>query len=129
MLVTVTIADDLALEYQEEARERNLTIQEVVTDRVRRAASLDPRQRYIILEGRLLQRMEEVLGCSLMSAELTLAKVQRLARVKFGAHEIYLTPGQMEELQFRAKKLGQSMDQLLAGMWLKLSEEFFSHVP
>lgn len=130
MKVTLTLPDDLAADYTEEATERGWKIEDVLTERLLRASELDPRHRYVIVVGRVRDQLEKRLGGGhLMDANDLYRKVDRLAKIRFGQHEIILSAGQMEEMVFRSNKIGKSIDQMLDEMWAKISQEFFTYAP
>ena len=124
----LSIDDDLYEQYVVEASARYVPVADLLADRLRRAATLDPRSRYLIIEGRTRERLEEKLGLgALQSAEDLLRKVERLARIKFGDHDIPITMGQMQELQHRAQKRQVSVEKLIEEIWQKLSVDFFRY--
>lgn len=129
MKVTLTLPDDLAADYQTEADSRHLDLETVLVGRLKSADELDPRQRYLIIVGRVRDQLEAKLGGGhLQNANDLFRKVDRLAKIKFGEHEIVLTAGQLEELVWRSEKIGKSIDRMLAEMWQRISQEFFSNV-
>lgn len=130
MKITLILDDDLADDYQHEAAERTLSLAEVLADRLARAPGLDPRSRYIILEGRTRERLEAILGgLPLSDAETLLQRTSRLARVHFGDHTLALTPGQMEEIAHMAGKQGKSVEAVVQAAWAKFCEDFFVLLP
>lgn len=129
MIISVQLNDDLAATYQEEATERDLTLGQVLVDRLNRAGQLDPRDRYVILCGNTRDRMEQTLGGGhIQSAEDLLLKVGRLARIKFGDHAIPMTAGQAEELAHRAHKRGVPVSRLIEEIWTRMAPDFFNNV-
>lgn len=130
MIVHLQIDDDLAEKYCQEAAARGLELPVVLVDRLRRAEPLDPRGRYVILEGQTREQMEGTLGGGqISSAEDLLTKVQRLARIRFGDHEIPLTAGQFEEIKWRAHKLGRTVPQVMEIIANKLKADVFEYAP
>ena len=130
MKITLTLDDDLSGFYEEEAKERKCELAAVLEDRLKRAGQLDSRTRYVIVSDRTRDQLENILGGGhLKSAEDLLNKVGRLARIKFGDHEIRLSAGQFEELKWRAQKQGKTIEQLLLEIWQRLQDQFFNAIP
>jgi hypothetical protein len=131
VLNNFTIPDDLFIIYRDEAMSRKISLGDLLRERLQKAVGCDPREHPLILTGgRTMQQIEGHLGGGqLKSAEDLLKKVRRLASIKFGAHEFVLSPGQLEELTFRAAKTGRSIDRLIAEIWRRVSEDFFKYVP
>lgn len=131
-ITSLRIDDDLLGVYQAEAEASGgkLSLEHVLADRLKRAEYLVPNSRYIVLADAPRDQMEKLLGGgSLRSGDDLLEKVSRLARVRFGDHTLEdLTPGQMEELVYRAEKMGKTVDQLLQETWAKFRQDFFTLV-
>lgn len=124
------IADDTAETYQEEATARHLELGAVLVERLEHAQTLDPRQRYLIVEGKSREQLEALLGgLPLVSVRDLTEKVRRLARIKFGDHVIELSPGQMEEMAWRAKKQGKTVAELIRLTYEKFAQDFFTMIP
>jgi hypothetical protein len=66
------------------------------------------------------------IGTTRTPAGLILA-VSRLARIAIGDVNIPFTPGQMEELQYRAAKRGQTIEQALKAVVDRIQGEIFHH--
>lgn len=129
IVANLQLDDDVALTYEAEAEARKLDLKAVLVDRLARAQALDPRHRYLILADNTLARAEQALGgMPAANAEDFLGKLNRLAKVKFGEHELELTPGQMEEIAWRATKQGRTVEQLLAETWRVFCADFFTLV-
>lgn len=130
MKVTLSIDDDLAEFYTKEAQSRRLPIGTIVNERLAAAKPLDPRRRgFVVADAQVLQELESVLcGGSLTSERNLVEKVRRLARIRFGDHEFKLTPGQFEELKFRATKTGRTVEQLVADLYRRMSVDLFRTV-
>jgi hypothetical protein len=86
----------------------------------------------IITEGALTiprgaqELLEETLGVgSCRSPVELIAAVQRLASIRIGDVRIPFTPGQLEELQHRAKKRGQSIEQAVKAVVDRIRDELF----
>jgi hypothetical protein len=131
MKVTLTIDDELAEFYQKEATSRHVAIGTIINERLAQAKPLDPRHRALVIgDTDVIQRLERALGGGHLLGERDLVcKVERLARIEFGPHTFQITPGQFEELKFRATKTGRSVEQLVDAMYTKMSEDFFRAVP
>jgi hypothetical protein len=131
MKVTLSLDDDLADFYTREAASRRMAIGTVINERLTRALPLDPRKRSVVIgDADVIHRLEQALGGGhLLGERDLLGKVERLARIEFGPHTFQITPGQFEELKFRAGKTGRSVEQLVMDMYTKMSEDFFRAVP
>lgn len=125
----VTIPDDLFDFYETEAIESQQPIESVIEYRLRHGQALAPSGRFVILSGAELTAIEARLGGGhVMSAKDLVTKVARLGSIQFGHHEIRMTPGQMEEIAFRARKQGKTIAQVVQAVWMRLQDEFFRHV-
>jgi hypothetical protein len=131
MKVTLTLDDEIAEYYQKEAVSRRVAVGVVINERLALARPLNPRHRSIVVgDPDIIHRLERALGGGhLLGERDLLSKVERLARIDFGPHTFQITPGQFEELKFRAGKTGRSVEQLVADMYTKMSEDFFRAVP
>lgn len=125
------LPDEVYERYQAEAKERQMSVGDVLRERLLLAEDLDPREKPLILfGGATMQAIESYLGGGqLKSATDLLSKVSKLAAVGFGRHDFVLSAIQAQELMHRAKKLGLTTEQLLDRMWIKISEDFFKYVP
>ena len=123
--------DEIALDYQNEAVERGFDdLRPVLADRLRRAIDLDPRHPYLILSDMTLKRIEQALGgLPFQNTDQLVRATERLARIKFGEHELELTPGQLEEIAWTAAKQGKSVDAILKETWGVFCRDFFTLVP
>lgn len=130
MRATVVLDDDTAETYQNEAVERGIDIEIVLAERLKMAQVMDPRSRYLLLIDNTLIRMEQALGhLPILHAEDLIAKVTRLARIRFGDHSLELTAGQMEEIAWRAEKQGKTVEVQVKSAWDRFCEEFFTLLP
>lgn len=130
MRVTLHLDDDTAATYQNEAVERGIDVELVLEERLKMAQAMDPRSRYMLLIDNTLTRMEQALGhLPLLHAEDLIAKVTRLARVRFGDHALELTAGQMEEIAWRAGKQGKTVEFMLKAAWDHFCATFFTLLP
>ena len=62
---------------------------------------------------------------STLSAHTLIAAVTRLARLRIGEVDIPFTPGQFEELQHRAAKRGQTLQQAVQAVIDRIKDELF----
>lgn len=131
MKAFLQLDDDLFEMYMQEAIERRMEVGDILRERLKRSIALDPRTRCMVLDdGRLLQQLEEYLGGGQLKGTADLVnKVSRLAKIKFGEHEFRLTAGQFEELAWRAKKTGRTVDQQMTVIFQRMRETFFTYVP
>lgn len=130
MRITLDLPDDVAEGYRREADERGLPIESVLEGRLLTAGALDPRERCVVVTQPVLGVLEEKLGGGHLRGACDLKdKVVRLAIIKFGDHEIKLTPGQFEELAWRARKLGKTVADLIQITYEQFSKDFFTMVP
>jgi hypothetical protein len=130
MKITLSLDDDFAEAYTKEAQSRRLSVAAVIAQRLLTALPLDPRKRGIVIgDAQILQELESILGGGSLTSERDLVeKVRRLARIKFGDHTFSITPGQFEELKFRATKTGRSVEQLIADLYTRMSQDLFRTV-
>lgn len=130
MRLILTVEDDIAEVYKSEATARKIPIEQLIEERIAHAGELDPRERYLIVAGNNRKRLEATLGgLPVLSVEELLQKTARLARIKFGDHTILLSAGQMEELAWRANKLGKSVEDMVQIAYERFAQDFFSLVP
>jgi hypothetical protein len=130
MRITLSLDDDLADFYAKEAQSRHIPVGTIVAERLAAAKPLDPRRRgFIVADAQTLQELESILGGGSLTSERNLVeKVRRLARIRFGDHTFQITPGQYEELAFRAKKTGRTVEQLVADLYTRMSRDLFRTV-
>lgn len=122
----LTLPDPLAQAYLHEAEDRNISFEEVLEQRLVCALPLDPRVRPLVVSGMAREQIEDAMGCPPLQNELDLIQqTSRLAKVEFGTHTLKLTPGQTEEIAYRAKKQGKTVDQMLQMVWAAFGEQFF----
>ncbi len=130
MRVTIEVFGDLEEAYRREADERALPIESVMEGRLAAATRLDPRRRYVVVDQPVLGKIEEKLGGGHLQDEGDLlAKVQRLVKIDFEGYELKLTPGQLEELAYRAKKQGRTLGDMVQAAYDKFAGDFFTLVP
>lgn len=89
-------------------------------------ASLPYSGRYAVLSQAELQALEDILGGgSVLNGKDLLAKVQRLAGISYHHIRLNFTPGQLEDLQFKAKRQGKTVEQLVEQMAPRIADQFF----
>lgn len=125
----ITLPDDLYDRYETEAIETGHPIERILEYRLRHGLDVSPAGRFLVVANGALEALEKKLGGgNLLSAGDLVKKVDRLAKIEFGHHEIPLTIGQMEEIAWRARKQGKTVGEVIAGMWARISTEFFRFV-
>ena len=130
MRIAITLPDSLGEFYIEEAAQRDIPIASVIEERLANVTALDPRQRFVVVGQPVLGRLEERLqGGHILSSDDLERKVSRVASIHFGAHELPLTAGQMEELAYRAKRLGKTVQEMVFRAYEKFAADFFTLVP
>lgn len=129
MVISFNLPDATLREVTDEANTRQLPPEAVLNRHIEVGRSIPYDARVIMLHGGALQALETRLvdGGMLRSAEHLVNQVARLARIEFGEYEIQLTPAQLEELAWRAKKRGKSVEQLIQEAWAKLQQELFTY--
>lgn len=86
-------------------------------------------QRYLVTTGAELEALETILsGGHLLNSVDLLRKVERLAGVTFNNIRFEFTPGQLEEIQRRAERLGLTAEELCRRTVVKMEELFFTHL-
>ncbi|PYQ25627.1 MAG: hypothetical protein DMF56_26910 [Acidobacteria bacterium] len=130
MKITLSLDDDLVESYQKEAGSRRVPVNTVIAQRLQAALPLDPRRRgFVVADAQVLQELEGILGGGSLTSERDLVgKVRRLAAIHFGEHRFEITPGQFEELKFRATKTGRTVEQLVADLYQRMSQDLFRTV-
>lgn len=84
--------------------------------------------RALVVAGADLVALETRLGGGQIATGGDLVgKVERLARIEFGGHEIRLSVAELEEVKWRAGKQGKSVAQIVENVWKSMSEQFFSY--
>lgn len=87
-----------------------------------------PGNRFFVVQGTDLVTLEERLGGGhLFTPTDLVTRVSRLARVQFGDYEITLSQAQLEEMAWRAKKQGITVEKLVQRTWQKMQELFFQY--
>ena len=80
----------------------------------------------VALSQTVCERLEATTGIgSTRTPDLLVQAVERLARITIGEIHIDFTPGQLEEIAFRAKKRGQTVAQALQAVIDRIREELF----
>ncbi len=130
MKITLSLDDDLYADYLRESQSRKVPLNTILSERLALAQPLDPRNRPIVIgDPGIVQHLEQILGGGTTKDQYDFsAKVTRLARIGFGDHTFKITPGQFEELKFRATKTGRSVEQLIADLYQRMSQDLFRTV-
>jgi len=85
---------------------------------------LDPRDQTLPPEAR--DRLERTLGLgATRTPEDLITAVERLAAISIGSIHIEFTPGQLEEIKYRATKRGRTVEQELQAVVDRIKEELF----
>lgn len=88
--------------------------------------AIPPTGRYAIISAPELQALEDILGGgSVLHGKDLLAKVQRLAGITYHHVRLQFTPGQLEDLQEKARRQGKTVEQLVEQMAPRIHEQFF----
>lgn len=122
----VNIPDDILDAYQLHADKSGLPLEQVLAQQLRKFRQVAPKTRVVVLTGDALDTVEQVLAGGSVSSGADLAnKVTRLAGIRF--HEIRLdfTPGQLDELAYRAERQGRPVKDLVAEIVRGITEQFF----
>jgi hypothetical protein len=130
MKITLSLDDDLYADYLRESQSRKIPLNTILNERLLLAEPLDPRNRPIVISDTgIVQHLEQVIGGGSIKDQYDLsAKVTRLARIGFGDHTFKITPGQFEELKFRATKTGRTVEQLIADLYTRMAQDLFRTV-
>jgi len=79
-----------------------------------------------LLSAAVCTRLEDTLGVgATRTPEDLVAAVERLARIEIGGIHIDFTPGQLDEIKYRAIKRGQTVEQALQAVIDRIREEIF----
>ena len=79
-----------------------------------------------LLTAAMRTRLEDTLGVgATRTPEDLIAAVERLAAIAIGDVKIAFTPGQLEEIKFRANKRGQTVEQAMQAVVDRIKEEIF----
>jgi hypothetical protein len=125
---TVQLPDGRTLRAQ--AGDWLITRGRIVTDVVgasqlaERYAVVDEGER--LLTRAICTRLEQTLGIGAMrNVDALIEAVERLAAISIGTIAIEFTPGQLEEIKFRATKRGQTVQQALQAVVDRIKDEIF----
>lgn len=89
-----------------------------------RYSTMDPGER--LLTTASCTRLEQTLGLgATANTDNLVAAVERLARISIGEIHIDFTPGQLEEISYRATKRGRTVKQELQAVVDRIREEIF----
>lgn len=82
--------------------------------------------RALVVAGPDRDRLEATTGVgSTRTAADLIQAVERLASISIGTIHVEFTPGQLEEIAYRAKKRGRSIDQELRAVVDRIKEDLF----
>lgn len=85
--------------------------------------------RHLVLDHPELDRLAKTLGGGdVLNGEDLCLKVERLAGISFHNIRLEFTPGQLEEIAWRANRLGLTPEELAARIVKKMEELFFTHM-
>lgn len=128
MQITFDLPEPLLVAITNEANKRDRSPESVLITHLVAGMEVQVGGRSVILQGTQLTALEERLGHGqINSANDLVKKVEGLARIQFGAHEIRLTPAELEEIAWRAKKADKTVEQLIEATWRRMNELFFSY--
>lgn len=89
-------------------------------------SALPAHGRFAVISGTELQALEDILGGgSVLNGQDLLSKVKRLAGISYGHIRLGFTPGQLEDLEFKAKRQGKTVEQLVEQMAPRIADQFF----
>lgn len=127
MRISVDVPENVLQQIFDEAVGYDCNPEQVILNHLIAGMPITRGERYLLVRSADLVSLEDRLGLGQLStaADLT-EKVGRLARVNFGKHEIQLSQAQIEEITWRAKKAGKTIDEMLQGAWRVLQEQLFT---
>ncbi len=105
----ITIPDDLADRLQTLLPEK--PIEEIVTFQLQRFATIDPRERILIVHQRDRQALERILdNGSITSAEELRSAVEKRGKITMGGVALEFSQAQLREIERRARKNKRSAE-------------------
>lgn len=124
----VTIPDDLADKYAAYAHTQGRSVEAVLCAQLDRFAKLEPGKKAILIQADVLKALETRLGgYALKDGADLLARIEKLADVKFEGVSLGLSTQQLAELQHRAERTGKPVATLVHDVWLYLAQNLFWH--
>lgn len=128
MKITLDLPASLWQRLYTEAADKAAPPDVLVTAHLSAGMDVDIEGRWVILQGADLLSLEQRLGGGQIPTSADLVKrIERLARIEFGGHEIRLSLAELEELAWRARKNNKTVAQMVQQVWLSLNEQFFSY--
>lgn len=122
----VTIPDAVIDPYQTYADRQGIALDAVLTNQLRRFASLEPGKRAIVIPADLAETLAERLGgLPLKDGADLLARLDALAGITFADVRIPLSAAQAEELAHRAARQGRPVEALVRDVVAKITEDLF----
>lgn len=122
----LTLDDSVAETYTEYATRQGKSVEDLCAAQLKRFAKLEPGKKVLVipvqLDGVLADRLG---GLPLKDGMDLLTRMERLARITFMGLDLQLSPGQLEELAYRAQRQGKSVGALIEEIWAQLREQFF----
>jgi hypothetical protein len=106
------------------------TLDALVTQSIKRVAHIPPNARFVILDERMLNALEQRLGTVIISKPEELYNaVDQLADIKLGNTSFQFTPAQYRELMERASREACTPEQLAARIIQTMIPQFFTMAP
>lgn len=128
MKISVEIPESVLIAITDEANTRGYSPQDVLLRYLQVGKQVPMDARVVMLYGEPLNALEARLGGGMISSGADLqTKVERLARIEFGGHEIRLTSAELEEITWRARKQNKTVAQVVHDTWRKMQELFFTY--
>jgi hypothetical protein len=122
----ITVPDPLADQYADGAKVANMTAEEAMVRQLQRTVGVAPSGRQVVLGASQLEYLERRCGGGpITRADEVVARVARLASISFMGIDLLLSPGQLEELAFRASRQGKPMETLVKEIADRLVTDFF----
>lgn len=128
MQISVDLPESLLITVTDDANRLNCSPQTILAQYLAAGMQIQLGGRAVVLQGKALESLEHRFGHGQISSAADLvAKIEKLARIEFGSHEITLTPAELEELTWRAHKQGKTIGQLVEATWQNMNQLFFSY--
>lgn len=128
-MAKVTLPDVLVETYQALADARGISLDQALVLQLTRFQTVALGERVLTLHGPARERLEALLGYGqLASPEDLVAKVERWAGITIGGIRLDFSPGQLEEIAYRADRLGISAEEEVRRVVVRMEELFFQHL-
>lgn len=123
----VSVADFSMDKLHEVARAHERDLETAASQVLATGLSALPLQgRFAVIHQAELQALEDILGGgSILNGQDLLKKVQRLAGISYHHIRLNFTPGQLEDLEWKAKRQGKTVEQLVEQMAPRIADQFF----